>query len=211
MRITEIFFSIQGESTYAGLPCVFVRFTGCPLRCSWCDTAYAFYEGTERSLESILNEVEHYDCRLVEITGGEPLAQGEAHGLIIALADRGYTVLIETSGAIDLAPVDPRAILIMDLKCPGSGMEERNRWSNLSLLKPHDEVKFVIKDRADYDWAVGIIRRYSLSDRLRVLLSPVFGELEPQALADWILADRLRVRFQLQVHKLIWDPAMRGV
>jgi len=211
MRITEIFFSIQGESTYAGLPCVFVRFTGCPLRCSWCDTAYAFYEGTERSLESILNEVEHYDCRLVEITGGEPLAQGEAHGLITALADRGYTVLIETSGAIDLAPVDPRAILIMDLKCPGSGMEERNRWSNLSLLKPHDEVKFVIKDRADYDWAVGIIRRYSLSDRLRVLLSPVFGELEPQALADWILADRLRVRFQLQVHKLIWDPAMRGV
>jgi 7-carboxy-7-deazaguanine synthase len=211
MRITEIFFSIQGESSYAGLPCVFVRFTGCPLRCGWCDTAYAFYEGSERGLESILNEVEHYDCRLVEITGGEPLAQAEAHGLITALADRGYTVLIETSGAIDLAPVDPRAILIMDLKCPGSGMEDRNRWSNLSLLKPHDEVNFVIKDRADYDWAVGIIRRYGLSDRQRILLSPVFGELEPQALADWILADRLRVRFQLQVHKLIWDPAMRGV
>ena len=211
MRITEIFFSIQGESSYAGLPCVFVRFTGCPLRCGWCDTAYAFYEGTERGLESILNEVEHYDCRLVEITGGEPLAQAEAHGLITALADRGYTVLIETSGAIDLAPVDPRAILIMDLKCPGSGMEDRNRWSNLSLLKPHDEVKFVIKDRADYDWAVGIIRRYGLSDQQRILVSPVFGELEPQALADWILADRLGVRFQLQVHKLIWDPAMRGV
>ncbi|OLB60859.1 MAG: 7-carboxy-7-deazaguanine synthase, partial [Nitrospirae bacterium 13_2_20CM_2_61_4] len=157
MRITEIFFSIQGESSYAGLPCVFVRFTGCPLRCGWCDTAYAFYEGTERSLESILNEVAHYGCRWVEITGGEPLAQVEAHGLITALADRGYTVLIETSGAIDLAPVDPRAILIMDLKCPGSGMEDRNRWSNLSLLKPHDEVKFVIKDRADYDWAVEII------------------------------------------------------
>jgi 7-carboxy-7-deazaguanine synthase len=211
MRITEIFFSIQGESSYAGLPCVFVRFTGCPLRCGWCDTAYAFYEGTERSLEGILNEVAHYDCRLVEITGGEPLAQAEAHGLITALADRGYTVLIETSGAIDLAPVDPRAILIMDLKCPGSGMEDRNRWSNLSLLKPHDEVKFVIKDRADYDWAVEIIHRYGLSDRQRVLLSPVFGELEPQVLADWILADRLPVRFQLQVHKLIWDPAMRGV
>jgi 7-carboxy-7-deazaguanine synthase len=211
MRISEIFFSIQGESSYAGLPCVFVRFTGCPLRCGWCDTAYAFYEGTERGLESILNEVEHYDCRLVEITGGEPLAQAEVHGLITTLADRGYTVLIETSGAIDLAPVDPRAILIMDLKCPGSGMEDRNRWSNLSLLKPHDEVKFVIKDRADYDWAVGIIRRYGLSDRQRILLSPVSGELESQALADWILADRLRVRFQLQVHKLIWDPAMRGV
>lgn len=211
MRITEIFFSIQGESSYAGLPCVFVRFTGCPLRCGWCDTAYAFYEGTERSLESILNEVAHFDCRLVEITGGEPLAQVEAHGLIATLADRGYTVLIETSGAIDLAPVDPRAILIMDLKCPGSGMEDRNRWSNLSLLKPHDEVKFVIKDRADYDWAVEIIHRYGLSDRQRILLSPVFGELEPQVLADWILADRLRVRFQLQVHKLIWDPATRGV
>ena len=211
MRITEIFFSIQGESSYAGLPCVFVRFTGCPLRCGWCDTAYAFYEGTERSLESILSEVARYDCRLVEITGGEPLAQVEAQGLITALADRGYTVLIETSGAIDLAPVDPRAILIMDLKCPGSGMEDRNRWSNLSLLKPHDEVKFVIKDRADYDWAVEIIHRYGLSDRQRILLSPVFGELEPQVLADWILADRLRVRFQLQVHKLIWDPAMRGV
>ena len=211
MRITEIFFSIQGESSYAGLPCVFVRFTGCPLRCGWCDTAYAFYEGTERSLESILNEVARYDCRLVEITGGEPLAQVEAQGLITALADRGYTVLIETSGAIDLAPVDPRAILIMDLKCPGSGMEDRNRWSNLSLLKPHDEVKFVIKDRADYDWAVQIIHRYGLSDRQRILLSPVFGELEPQVLVDWILADRLRVRFQLQVHKLIWDPAMRGV
>jgi 7-carboxy-7-deazaguanine synthase len=211
MRITEIFFSIQGESSYAGLPCVFVRFTGCPLRCGWCDTAYAFYDGTERSLESILNEVAHYGCRLVEITGGEPLAQVEAHGLITAFADRGYTVLIETSGAIDLAPVDPRAILIMDLKCPGSGMEDRNRWSNLSLLKPHDEVKFVIKDRADYDWAVEIIHRYGLSERQRILLSPVFGELDPQVLADWILADRLRVRFQLQVHKLIWDPAMRGV
>ena len=211
MRITEIFLSIQGESSYAGLPCVFVRFTGCPLRCGWCDTAYAFYEGTERSLESVLNEVAIYDCRLVEVTGGEPLAQVEAHSLITALADRGYTVLIETSGAIDLAPVDSRAIFIMDLKCPGSGMEDRNRWSNLSLLKPHDEVKFVIKDRADYDWAVEIIHRYGLSDRQRVLLSPVFGELEPQVLADWILADRLPVRFQLQVHKLIWDPAMRGV
>ena len=211
MRITEIFFSIQGESSYAGLPCVFVRLTGCPLRCRWCDTAYAFYGGTERSLESVLSEVEQYDSGLVEITGGEPLAQAEVYGLVTALADRGYTVLIETSGAIDIAQVDRRAILIMDLKCPGSGMEDRNKWSNIPLLKAHDEVKFVIRDRPDYDWAVTIVERYNLSDRQRILFSPVFGELEPQHLAEWILTDRLPVRFQLQLHKLIWDPAARGV
>ena len=210
MRITEIFLSIQGESSYTGLPCVFVRLTGCPLRCGWCDTPYAFYEGTERTIESILSEVGGYDCRLVEITGGEPLAQDEVHGLITAFADRDYTILIETSGAMDIAPVDRRAIVIMDLKCPGSGMVDRNRWSNLSLLKPNDEVKFVIRDRVDYDWAVAAIRDYGLGAH-RVLLSPVFGELEPQALAEWILADRLPVRFQLQLHKLIWDPATRGV
>jgi 7-carboxy-7-deazaguanine synthase len=211
MRITEIFFSIQGESSHAGLACIFVRLTGCPLRCSWCDTAYAFYGGTEQSLEDILSEVEQYDCRLVEITGGEPLAQAEVHRLITALADRGYTVLIETSGAIDIAPVDRRAILIMDLKCPGSGMEDRNRWSNIALLKAQDEVKFVLRDRADYDWAVTTVARYNLNDRQRILFSPVFGELEPQLLAEWILTDRLPVRFQLQLHKVIWDPAARGV
>jgi 7-carboxy-7-deazaguanine synthase len=211
MRITEIFFSIQGESSYAGCPCVFVRLTGCPLRCGWCDTAYAFHEGTERSLDSVLSEVERYGWRLVEVTGGEPLAQADVHDFITALADRGYTVLVETSGAIDIARVDSRAILIMDLKCPGSGMEARNRWSNISLLKPDDEVKFVIRDRTDYDWAVTIVRQYDLSSRHRILLSPVFGELEPQTLAEWILADRLPVRFQLQLHKLIWDVAARGV
>jgi 7-carboxy-7-deazaguanine synthase len=211
MRITEIFFSIQGESSYAGLACVFVRLTGCPLRCHWCDTAYAFYGGTEQSLEDILSEVEQYDCRLVEITGGEPLAQAEVHRLITALADRGYTVLIETSGAMDIAPVDRRAILIMDLKCPGSGMEDRNLWSNIALLKAQDEVKFVLRDRADYDWAVTTDARYNLNDRQRILFSPVFGELEPQLLAEWILTDRLPVRFQLQLHKVIWDPAARGV
>lgn len=211
MRITEIFFSIQGESTHAGRPCVFIRLTGCPLRCAWCDTAYAFYGGTERSLDSVLAEVERYDCRLVEITGGEPLAQAEVHPLITALADRGYTVLIETSGAIDLTPVDERAVVIMDLKCPGSGMADRNLWTNLSRLKPTDEVKFVIKDRADYEWAVAIVREHGLADRHTVLFSPVFGEMDPQALAEWILADRLSVRFQLQMHKFIWDPATRGV
>jgi 7-carboxy-7-deazaguanine synthase len=211
MRITEIFFSIQGESSYAGRPCVFVRLTGCPLRCQWCDTAYAFYGGTEQSLEDILSEVEQYGCRLVEITGGEPLAQAEVHRLITALADRGYTVLIETSGALDIAPVDRRAILIMDLKCPGSGMEDRNRWSNIALLKAQDELKFVLRDRADYDWAVTTIARYNLNGRQRILFSPVFGELEPQVLAEWILTDRLPVTFQLQLHKVIWDPAARGV
>jgi 7-carboxy-7-deazaguanine synthase len=211
MRITEIFFSIQGESSYAGLPCAFVRLTGCPLRCGWCDTPYAFYEGTERTIESILTEVGGYDCRLVEITGGEPLAQPEVHELISAFADRDYTVLIETSGAMDIASVDRRAILIMDVKCPGSGMVDRNRWSNLPLLKAKDEVKFVVRDRVDYDWAATVIRDYSLSDRHSVLLSPVFGELEPQTLAEWILADRLPVRFQLQLHKLTWDPTTRGV
>ena len=211
MRVTEIFFSIQGESSYAGWPCVFIRLTGCPLRCTWCDTAYAFYGGTERSIESVLAEVEDYGCSLVEITGGEPLAQSEVHDLITALADRGHRVLIETSGAMDIASVDQRAILIMDLKCPGSGMQENNRWANLPLLKAQDEIKFVIKDHADYDWAARTVREHGLADRHTVLFSPVFGELDPLALAEWILADRLPVRYQLQMHKLIWPPATRGV
>ena len=211
MRITEIFFSIQGESTYAGRPCVFVRLTGCPLRCTWCDTAYAFHGGIERSLESILNEVAQYGCQLIEITGGEPLAQPDVYALIASLADRGYTVLIETSGAMDLAPLDRRAIVIMDLKCPGSGMADHNRWANLPLLKPADEIKFVIKDRADYDWAVAAMHAHHLADRHTVLFSPVFGEMDPQALAEWLLADRLPVRLQLQLHKHIWEPTTRGV
>ena len=211
MRVTEIFCSIQGESTHAGRPCTFVRLTGCPLRCTWCDTAYAFHGGTERSLDSVLEEVSRQGCRLVEITGGEPLAQPDAHALITALADRGCTVLIETSGAIDIAPVDPRATLIMDLKCPGSGMADRNLWANIPKLKPTDEVKFVIKDREDYAWAAAKVREHALADRHTVLFSPVFGELDPRTLAEWVLADRLPVRCQLQLHKYIWDPAMRGV
>jgi 7-carboxy-7-deazaguanine synthase len=211
MRVTEIFYSIQGESSYAGKPCVFVRLTGCPLRCTWCDTSYAFHGGAEWSLARILAEVEHFDCSLIEITGGEPLAQPEVHQLIPILADRGYTVLIETSGALDISAVDPRAVLIMDLKCPGSGMEDRNCWANVPLLKAMDEVKFVIKDRADYEWAADAVGKWRLGDRHAVLFSPVFEELDPQRLAEWILADRLPVRVQLQLHKLIWDPAARGV
>jgi len=211
MRVTEIFYSIQGESSFAGNPCVFVRLTGCPLRCKWCDTEYAFYGGTEVPLEEVLAKVRAYQCPLVEVTGGEPLHQPEAFGLIERLCAEGYTVLIETSGAIDTSPVDPRARLILDVKCPGSGMTDRIDWRNLDRLTAKDEVKFVIKDRADYDWAKEVLARYHLPQRCTVLFSPVFGELEPRQLAEWILADRLPVRFQLQVHKYVWDPQARGV
>lgn len=211
MRITEIFHSIQGESTFAGLPCVFVRVTGCPLRCTWCDTTYAFYEGETLSLDAVYERVERYGCRLVELTGGEPLHEPETLPLITRLLDAGYTVLVETSGAVDIAPVDPRAILIMDVKCPESGMADRNLWSNLDRLKPTDEVKFVLKDRGDYLWMRDVLARTGLDRRQTVLLSPVFGELDAKALASWILEDGLRVRLQLQVHKFIWDPSARGV
>jgi 7-carboxy-7-deazaguanine synthase len=211
MRITEIFYSIQGESTFVGRPCVFIRVTGCPLRCTWCDTAYAFYEGEDLSLDQIVERVETFGCRLVEITGGEPLPHPEAVGLIARLLDGDYTVLVETSGAIDIAPLDPRAVVIMDLKCPGSGMADRNLWSNLDRLKPNDQIKFVIKDREDYQWAREVLMRTGLHERQVVLFSPVFGDLDPKTLAAWILEDRLAVQLQLQLHKFIWDPAARGV
>ena len=211
MRVTEIFHSIQGESTFAGRPCVFIRLTGCPLRCTWCDTEYAFYGGHEQTIEQILVTVESYDCRLVEVTGGEPLAQPEAFPLITSLCDRGFEVLIETSGAIDTAAVDARARVILDVKCPGSGMSDRMHWPNVERLRPHDEAKFVINDRADYEWAKERVERFQINRRCPVLFSPVFGTLEPRQLAEWVLADRLPVRYQLQLHKLIWSPDMRGV
>jgi 7-carboxy-7-deazaguanine synthase len=211
MRITEIFHSIQGESSHVGQPCVFVRLTGCPLRCTWCDTEYAFYGGTDISLEEILVKVKSYGCPLVEVTGGEPLAQPEAIPLTSRLCDAGYRVLIETSGAIDIAPVDERAHVILDVKCPGSGMTDRMLWANLSRLTMKDEAKFVLVDRKDYDWACNVIAQYDLVNRCALLMSPVFGSLEPRLLAEWVLADGLPVRFQLQVHKFIWAPDMRGV
>lgn len=211
MRVTEIFHSIQGESTYAGLPCVFVRITGCPLRCTWCDTTYAFDEGAELGLDRIVERVAEYPCRLVELTGGEPLHDPEAFVLATRLLDAGYTVLVETSGAVDIAPLDPRAVIIMDLKCPASGMADRNLWSNLDRLKPSDEVKFVINDRGDYLWVRDVLCRTGVDRRQTVLLSPVFGKLDPKSLAAWILEDGLRVRLQIQVHKFIWDPSARGV
>lgn len=211
LRVTEIFHSIQGESTFAGQPCVFVRLTGCPLRCTWCDTAYAFYGGRDQTIDEILGTVREYGCEVVEVTGGEPLGQPETIELLKQLCDQGYTVLLETSGALDTAPVDPRVRIILDVKCPGSGMTERMHWPNVERLRSDDEAKFVIQDRTDYEWAKDVAARYRLTDRCTVLFSPVFGTLNPRQLAEWVLSDRLPIRFQLQLHKYIWAPDMRGV
>jgi len=212
VRINEIFHSIQGESTWAGRPCVFVRLTGCNLRCRWCDTEYAFYEGLHAEVGDVVERVAGFGCPLVEITGGEPLLQQGVYPLMDALLARGFTVMIETSGERDLARVDPRVIKIMDLKCPGSGECERIRWSNLDHLTPRDEIKFVIADRRDYEWARAETNRNRLADRVNaVLMSPVFGEIDPAELARWILDDRLPVRMQLQMHKHIWSPTARAV
>lgn len=212
LQINEIFYSVQGESTYAGLPCVFVRLTGCNLRCKWCDTEYAFYEGRRMALEEVVDAVRAYGCKLVEVTGGEPLLQDGVHPLMETLLDEGATVLLETSGSIDVRPVDPRVIKIMDLKCPMSGELERNLWSNLQHLTRCDEVKFVIAGREDYEWTRDVIAEHSLAARVgAILLSPAFGLMEPRALAEWMLEDRLAARMQLQIHKHIWPPNTRGV
>jgi 7-carboxy-7-deazaguanine synthase len=212
LRVNEIFFSIQGESTWAGCPCVFVRLTGCNLRCRWCDTEYAFYEGRHLDVDEVVRLVRGYECKLVEVTGGEPLLQKGVYRLFELLLAEGYTVLLETSGERDVSAVDPRVIKIMDLKCPSSGECARNRLSNLQYLSSHDEVKFVIGDRADFEWACELVRQHQLAARVgAVLMSPVFGTLAPVTLATWILQERLRVRMQLQMHKHIWPPEMRGV
>jgi len=210
MRITEIFHSIQGESSHAGRPCVFVRLTGCNLRCRWCDSEYTFTGGEKMSLDDVLARVRGYGCKLVEITGGEPLAQSEAFDLIAKLCDEGFEVLIETSGSIDITPVDRRAKIILDVKCPGSGEAAKNRWENLDHLRPHDEVKFVIAGRDDYDFAKRIVTEKNL-DRWTVLFSPVWGELDMKSLAEWMLADRVTARLQTQLHKHIWGAEVRGV
>jgi len=209
--INEIYKSIQGESSYVGLPCVFVRLTACDLRCAWCDTAYAFHEGSRMSFDEIVNRICALDCRLVEITGGEPLLQPNVLPLMKCLCDLGKQVLIETSGAHDISRIDPRVIRIMDLKCPGSGEVERNRYENVQHLTRRDEVKFVIADRADYDWAKSKILEYKLPSRCTVLFSPVWGKMDPQKLVEWMLSDRLPARFQVQLHKYIWNPTQRGV
>lgn len=211
LQVNEIFYSIQGESSFAGRPCVFVRLTGCNLRCEWCDTAYAFHEGRRMGLDEILLAVEGHPARLVELTGGEPLLQPGALTLMRQLADRGWTVLLETGGSLELAGLDPRVVRIVDVKCPSSGESERNLWSNLAVLRAEDEVKFVLADRADFDYAVRVVE-----ERLRafggpVLFSPVWGRLEPATLARWILESGLSVRLQLQLHKLLWPSETRGV
>lgn len=205
LRITEIFYSLQGETSTTGLPTVFVRLTGCPLRCHYCDTEYAFYGGEKRSFEDILAEVDSYGARYITVTGGEPLAQPNCIPLLEALCDKGYIVSLETSGAMPVDKVDPRVVKILDLKTPASGEVGRNRYENIPLLLPHDEVKFVICDRNDYEWTRMKIDELGLLDKAKeVLLSPSQGQLSPTELADWIIEDRLPVRFQTQLHKLLW-------
>jgi len=204
LKLTEIFLSLQGESTLVGWPTVFVRLTGCPLRCQYCDTAYAFYGGEWQTLDQVLAQVAAHGVRHVCVTGGEPLAQRNCLPLLGALCDAGYVVSLETSGAIDISSVDPRVIRVVDIKTPGSNEVARNRWDNLALLKEQDQVKFVLCSREDYDWAKGILEQYGLPARCTVLLSPSHGQVDPTALADWIVADRLPVRMQLQLHKILW-------
>ena len=204
LRVTEIFHSLQGEADAVGWPTVFVRLTGCPLRCRWCDTAYAFEGGQWRDVDAVLAEVAAYGVRHVCVTGGEPLSQKRCLTLLRRLCDGGYEVSLETSGALDVSAVDPRVRKVMDLKAPGSGEQSRNRWDNLAWLGAHDQIKFVLADRADYEWARAMLAEHALATRCMVLFSPVHEEMDPAELAQWILDDRLPVRFQLQLHKLLW-------
>jgi 7-carboxy-7-deazaguanine synthase len=212
LTINEIFYSIQGESTRAGRPCVFVRLSACDLRCSWCDTPYAFHEGTKRSVDEVVAEVERHGCPLVEITGGEPLLQEDVYPLMDRLLARGLTVMLETGGHRPVTRVPPAVVKIVDVKCPGSGEASKNDWGNLDRLSPHDELKFVVQDRADYEFARELIGRHALASRCAaILISPVHGVLDPKTLSEWMLADRLPARLQLQLHKYIWSPTTRGV
>ncbi len=206
LRVTEIFYSLQGETSRAGLPTVFIRLTGCPLRCGYCDTAYAFHGGEHLTLEAILAQVACYQTKYVCVTGGEPLVQRETPALLVALCDAGYDVSLETSGALDVCAVDARVSRIVDIKTPGSGESAKNRWQNIECLTAHDEIKFVIVDEADYQWACAQLRTLNLAQRCPVLFSPVHG-LDAGQLADWILRDRLPVRMQLQLHKILWNDA----
>ncbi len=203
LRLTEIFYSIQGESSYAGMPCTFVRLSRCNLRCTWCDTTYSFNGGDKVEIDEIIDRVTKIGGKLVEITGGEPLLQPAVHDLMTKLLDLGFNVIIETSGSMDIAPIDPRVGVIMDLKAPGSGEVTKNRFENIALLKPSDEVKIVIADRIDYDWALSTIREHGVLDRCRVIFSPVHGEMSSHQLANWILEDKLEIRLGLQIHKFL--------
>ena len=213
LRVTEIFRSIQGESTHAGRPCTFVRLTGCPMRCTWCDSEYTFTGGEHVSIDDVLQQVRNFGCRLVEVTGGEPLAQREAFELVKRLCDEGYEVLIETGGYVSTEDLDERARVILDVKCPASGEAERNHWPNLTRLRPGlDEVKFVVVDRADWDFVRRIVEDYDLESRARsILISPAWGQIDLAELANWIVESGMNARMQLQMHKYIWGPDARGV
>ena len=211
LRINEIFYSIQGESSWAGKPCVFVRLTGCQMRCVWCDTEYSFYEGSWMEHGEILETVEGFGCTLVELTGGEPLLQPGSKVLLSALCDAGYEVLLETGGGLDIGSVDDRVHRIVDVKCPASGEAQANRWQNLDLVGKKDELKFVVAGRSDYEWARDLVRERSLEARCPVLFSPVHGSVDLESLSAWILEDRLAVRLQTQLHKAIWGAETRGV
>jgi 7-carboxy-7-deazaguanine synthase len=212
LTINEIFYSIQGESTYAGKPCVFVRLTGCDLRCTWCDTTYSFNEGRKMSVDDVVEEVRRYDSPLVEVTGGEPLLQPDVYPLMDRLLEGGRTVLLETGGQVNVSRVPGAVVKVMDVKCPGSGESDRNEWGNIDLLGSRDQVKFVIKDRIDYEYARDAVTRHALDRRCAaVLFSPVHGVMHPKELSEWILEDRMPVRLQLQIHKHIWGPEVRGV
>ena len=211
LKVNEIYYSVQGESTKAGLPCVFIRLTFCNLRCTYCDTEYAFYDGVDMELSDIISKVKEYGCKLVELTGGEPLVQKESFQLMSILCDEGFEVMLETSGSLSTKEVDERVKVILDFKCPSSGMVKKNFYENVNYLKPIDEVKFVIGSREDFEWSRDLIAQYSLDKKCEVLFSIVFGRLSAEELVNWILEEKLNVRFQLQMHKVIWEPMKRGV
>tara|TARA_Y100000994_G_scaffold233514_1_gene221633 strand:- start:1425 stop:2066 length:642 start_codon:yes stop_codon:yes gene_type:complete len=211
LKINEIYKSIQGESTYMGLPCTFIRLTYCNLRCSYCDTEYAFYEGKDIDIDTIISKVKKLKTKLVEVTGGEPLVQDGCINLLYKLIENGNKVLIETGGALSIEKIPKEVIVILDIKCPSSNMSDKNLWSNIKLLKKEDQVKFVIGDRNDYDWTKNIIDKYNLNSKCEILFSPVFNKIKPKQIVDWIIDDNLDVRFQLQIHKFIWEPEKKGV
>ena len=211
LKINEIYASIQGESSHTGLPCIFIRLTGCNLRCTWCDTAYAFHKGDDLTVEETIQKVETFSLPLVEITGGEPLMQEEVYPLMDKLLETGYRVMLETGGALPIDKVPEKVIKILDIKCPGSGEDKKNHLKNLKLLAPHDEVKFVLLDRADYEWSRDLLKKLALPSSIQILFSPVFDKLDLKDLSEWILEDRLPVRLQTQLHKVIWNKNTTGV
>ena len=211
LKINEIYYSVQGESTHAGRPCIFIRLTYCNLRCSYCDTEYAFYDGKDMEITYIMSEIKRWDCNLVEVTGGEPLFQDECIDLLNELVNSNYEVMLETGGSLSISDVPKKVVKIVDFKCPSSGMVKKNLWSIADDLKGHDEVKFVIGNREDFDWAKDRITEYSLDKICTLLFSPTFGEIDPQQIVEWILAENLPVRMQLQMHKMIWSPEEKGV